>query len=231
MAEALSDVDGIESLMNLTRKERAMIAEDTLQKLNLGWYSPSGNSSIHFSDDVTYSVNNSILYNENDLKNIERKDLSDDQRDSNPKIEIRLCTTLQSTQSLVKEIGEEHVGVLNFASAKNPGGGFRNGAQAQEESLCRTSSLYLSLTQNRFVDEFYDFHRRSRNGLYSHRIIYSPRVTFFKVLQILPISERRIFCFRMIMEHCYLLHIVLELSHVLHPMLILFTINKSFRRQ
>lgn len=180
MAEALSDTDDNELLMNLTRKERAMIAEDTLHKLNVGWYSSSSeNSPIYFSEDVTYSVDNSLLYNENDLRNIEKKDSSE-----KTKIEIRLCTTLQATQSLVKEIGEEHVGVLNFASAKNPGGGFRTGAQAQEESLCRTSSLYLSLTQNRFVNEFYDYHRRTRNVLYSHRIIYSPRVVFFKVLSI-----------------------------------------------
>ena len=39
-----------------------------------------------------------------------------------------------------------NVAALNFASAKNPGGGFRKGAQAQEECLARCSALYSSLT-------------------------------------------------------------------------------------
>lgn len=45
---------------------------------------------------------------------------------------------------LVNEIGEEHLGIFNFASSQNPGGDFRNSAHDQEESICRTSSLYFS---------------------------------------------------------------------------------------
>jgi len=42
-------------------------------------------------------------------------------------------------------LGEGHLACLNFASARQPGGGFLAGAQAQEESLARASALYRCL--------------------------------------------------------------------------------------
>ncbi|KAF8678698.1 hypothetical protein RHS04_05058 [Rhizoctonia solani] len=54
-------------------------------------------------------------------------------------------------------------GVLNFASAMNPGGGFVSGAQAQEEALCRASTLYASLISE-WAESFYGYHRRMRGN-------------------------------------------------------------------
>jgi len=45
----------------------------------------------------------------------------------------------------VTEQGCDKTLCLNFASAKNAGGGFLGGSQAQEESLARSSALYATL--------------------------------------------------------------------------------------
>jgi uncharacterized protein (TIGR02452 family) len=178
------------SLTTLSKYQRSSIAEDTLNKLTAGRYCPHQGPRINFEKDLAFCVNNSILYTENDLEDTEKLISAVEETDPIPsttvtssyaKIEVRHCTTLQAAQSLVAEIDEDRVGVLNFASAKNPGGGFLNGANAQEESLARSSSLYSALDQARFSTGFYGYNRRVRTCIYSHRIIYSPKVIVFKV--------------------------------------------------
>ncbi|MCA9695167.1 MAG: TIGR02452 family protein, partial [Myxococcales bacterium] len=70
------------------------------------------------------------------------------------------------------------VAALNFASARNPGGGFLNGARAQEEELCRCSGLYPTLLTQR---AYYEANRAESSLIYTDHAIYSPGVPFFRV--------------------------------------------------
>lgn len=86
-------------------------------------------------------------------------------------------TTFEATRDLIAT-GIVDPFVLNFASAKNAGGGFLNGSQAQEESLARASGLYPCLL--RANAEYYERHRRTRSCFYTDTMIYSPTVPIFK---------------------------------------------------
>ena len=85
--------------------------------------------------------------------------------------------TGESSTEATRRLAGAPVAVLNFASARNPGGGFLNGAQAQEEALCRASALYTCLLR---APEFYDHHRAHRDPFYSDRVIHSPAVPVFR---------------------------------------------------
>lgn len=75
---------------------------------------------------------------------------------------------------------EMKVAALNFASATNPGGGVVKGASAQEECICRCSTLYFSLNDKTMWNRFYLPHRNERDPLHNDDIIYTPGVKVFK---------------------------------------------------
>lgn len=64
--------------------------------------------------------------------------------------------------------------VLNFASGNHPGGGWKTGARAQEEQLCRASGLFPTLTRHS------GFYGRPPKGFHTDRMIYSPQVPVFR---------------------------------------------------
>jgi uncharacterized protein (TIGR02452 family) len=85
---------------------------------------------------------------------------------------VEKITSLEAIYKYTDEINGTVV--LNFASAKHPGGGFLNGAVAQEESLARSSNLYPSLLEQT------EFYQNNEAPYYNDKIIYTPDVLFFK---------------------------------------------------
>lgn len=94
-----------------------------------------------------------------------------------PVFEVTDETTQVGARRLVESESVSDLVLLNFASARNPGGGFINGAKAQEEDLCRCSGLYPCLLAQR---GYYEANREHESAVYTDHLIYSPNVPWFR---------------------------------------------------
>jgi uncharacterized protein (TIGR02452 family) len=148
------------------------IAEQTLQDLEAGYFVNSMGEKIAIKDTVQHSVDKSQLYTPADLGTLLAEKPT---RQGSSVTSVVRASTIQCLASLYNDT--KKIAVLNFASAKSPGGGFLGGSQAQEESLARSSSLYPTLLQNA---EYYEANKRSSDLMYTDHLIYSPQVVFFK---------------------------------------------------
>ncbi|WUI02026.1 TIGR02452 family protein [Spirillospora sp. NBC_00431] len=158
----------------MSRHPRRATAQETVAVLDRGDYIAPSGRTVSIADGLARTVQDTVLYRPNELDALLRR-LPAPEPGPQARIEVTDETTLAAARRLC---GQGSVPfALNFASAKNPGGGFLNGAHAQEEGLARSSGLYASLRSAR---EFYDFHRAQGDLLYSDHMIYSPDVPVFR---------------------------------------------------
>ncbi len=94
--------------------------------------------------------------------------------------QAKITVSKNRTFEAAMEYNDKKVAVLNFASASNPGGGVVNGSSAQEECLCRCSTLYYNLTEDYMWKNFYLPHRHASNPIHNDDLIYTPDVVVFK---------------------------------------------------
>lgn len=162
--------------------DRKAIARETLEIMRQGYYVLPEGKRIDIRQDMEQSVNRSILITpaegEEILRDYEERAARSGKPDGGSFGFARTenISTVDALRKLVSQ-GREDIGVLNFASAKNPGGGFLNGAMAQEESLAASGTLYRTLTAH---EEYYRENRANRSMIYTDYAIYSPDVVFFR---------------------------------------------------
>ena len=88
--------------------------------------------------------------------------------------------TYEAAFSLHKLYPDSKIAVMNFANAFHPGGGVTNGSSAQEECLCRTSTLYPLLYRRYLHNTFYKHHHRLNTPKASDALIYTEGVIICK---------------------------------------------------
>ena len=168
------------------RAERKQDAEETLSALQKGFYFAPNGAKFDLSRQMEAMVKGTNVYApDHHWVPAEAPAVAASQT----VVQVLNSTTLDACRQLLND-GQSNLFVLNFASAKNPGGGFLSGSQAQEESLARASTLFASLNSKK-SQEMYTYHARLRpnTGYYSHFMIYSPHTVVFKDDHGLPLQQ------------------------------------------
>lgn len=153
------------------RAERVKIAEETLQVVKQGWYTNKKGERVNLP-----KCKPSEFWIAGDIAKLAAKLRpnftlfpSDTRVDF---LEESVIFPIISLAGAKEDMSK--VGVLNFASAHHPGGGFLSGALAQEEVLAYCSNLYPQLKGSKLykVNSFPGF-------LYTDCMVFS-EVTFFR---------------------------------------------------
>lgn len=153
-------------------RARGGIAQTTLAAIQEGRYTNGRHEIVEIGADVDAAVQGTVLH---DLASFAPAPAAGS-RGTPTRMTVTTETTIQALARLALEPGG-HLACLNFASAKNPGGGFLGGAQAQEEAIARSSALYPCLLAQR---AHYDRNRAHDSAIYLDLAIFSPRVPVFR---------------------------------------------------
>lgn len=149
-------------------------AQDTLRILESGHYTTAAGRNVELTEALRSAAEGTVLHTPVEAAHLLRTSTDG----SGPlKIEVTDETTQVAAQRLVAQERCDDLVLLNFASARNPGGGFLSGAKAQEEDLSRCSGLYPCLLTQ---PGYYEANRRQSSMLYTDHILYSPRVPWFR---------------------------------------------------
>ena len=151
----------------MNRKEQNIaVFEDTMDWIG---HEPA------LTDSVKDSIAHTILYPARELLVLPEKSNSD-----KAKITVTPQRTFEAAHDLLIRYPGCRTAVLNFASATNPGGGVTRGSSAQEEALCRCSTLYPCLNTPELDKGYYQFHRIQQDVRYTDTCIYVPDVKIIK---------------------------------------------------
>ena len=151
----------------------AYVSKDDLAKIFLDtvtWYE----ADAMLKESISDSISETKFYGAEDSPPLPEKNFE------TTTITVTQGRTFQTAVNLRGENPAARIAVHNFASATNPGGGVVFGSRAQEEALCRCSTLYPVLDTGENFSRYYNFHRRRRDSIYTDACIFTPNILICK---------------------------------------------------
>jgi len=127
----------------MNRDSRASLAQETLRILQQGTYLAPSGRLIDISQDLAAATQGSRLYRPSDFP--EELPLALPAAAGEMQIAVTPETTLEAAQRLAHASQTKDILCLNFASAKNPGGGFLSAVRHRRNRLrVRAGSIAAS---------------------------------------------------------------------------------------
>ncbi len=154
-----------------TRDQRIEVFEDTLKWIE---------DDPDLSASIPVAKKKTEVFYENDYPNF------DPDKAKKMTIAVSGDRSYQAAMRIRKELPEAKIAVMNFANAFQAGGGVVTGAGAQEECLCRTSTLYPLIRRKTLKDTFYEYHHELNTPKASDSLIYTEGVIICKTDEDLP---------------------------------------------
>ena len=154
-----------------TASERIEVFQDTMDWIK---NDPVLSASIHIAK------KNTTVFYEDDYPDF------DASQNKETVITVSGDRSYQAAMKLHKENPDAKIAVMNFANAFHAGGGVTKGSSAQEECLCRTSTLYPLLYRRTLRDTFYKHHHNLNTPKASDSLVYTEGVIICKTDEDLP---------------------------------------------
>lgn len=154
-----------------TPEQRIEVFEDTQKWIK---------SDPDLSASISVAKKNTTVYYEDDYP------VFDASRIGDTIITVSGDRSYQAAMKLHKKDPGAKIAVMNFANAFHAGGGVVKGAGAQEECLCRTSTLYPLLYRRTLRDSFYKHHHDLNTPKASDSLVYTEGVIICKTDEDLP---------------------------------------------
>jgi uncharacterized protein (TIGR02452 family) len=155
--------------LDIQRNIARMLGISAVDAIQRGYYTTESGSNVDWGNAIEMAVNaKTSIPPGKSLRRVARAP------HQHTKVQVTNETTLGAARRLIGA-GLKPL-ALNFANGIHPGGGFLNGARAQEEALCRSSGLFATLRD----DPMYDAHRQRTEPDSTEWAILSPDVPVFR---------------------------------------------------